>query len=763
MHVKHFKSKMTTLVAAVLLTGTLVPGGGGFLADELSIESVYFSDDEQVEYPENATIEFLPGEERDLDIKGIMVDGSKVEFSNGEFRLESSNPDVATVDLDGAVTAKADGVAKITAAVTSGDVTKSTSVFMQVRNPEDRFVDAALLHDKMTIEIGEPAVLESGDQIPSIQLEPFLNGKVTAEILKDGKVIQTIQETALDKGSNEEITFQGLVNGKGHYEIHLVFDFGGQPLHDSFFFTVLDEPKIGGNESKIVYVGKDGTLEYTPDYKGNQILDFSNAGYQGGGVKLPDVQAKVVLSPVEGDDTASIQGAIDEVSAMPIDENGFRGAIVLEKGTFEISSPLKIENSGVVLRGKGQEEDGTVLLSTTKQKINMLELKGVEGITLNEETESKITELYVPVGSRSFHVANAEDFKVGDEIIVRRYGNAHWIHEIDMDQIVKDPGPDTDGTLQWQPFNHEFDRVITAINGNIVTVDAPLANSIEERFGGGEIVKYEDGRIENIGVENIRFDTVFDPSVTKVHNNGETYYADENHANTAVRIDQAKNAWVRDVTGLHLRYSLVDISKSSKWVTVQDTKSLDMVSQITGSRRYAYKYGGQLLLTQRVYANTARHAFLVDSRVMGPNVFLDSVGEINYTKSEPHHRWSVGGLFDNVKAPIAIQDRQWYGTGHGWSGANYVAWNTEGDLIVQQPPTAQNYSIGHVGDILPGDWPKTGDLRPREQGYTESHGKHVKPRSLYLQQLEDRLGKQAVKNLRQSPVGGTVLDTPANN
>ncbi|MEH7176315.1 hypothetical protein [Neobacillus vireti] len=760
---KRFKTKVTTLVASILLTGTLVPGSGGFLAEELSIESVYFTDNEQAKYPENATIESLPQAVRDLDVKGVMADGSVVDIPNTKVTLESGNTEVAAVDSDGIVNAKADGVAKISATVSSGDVTKSTSVFMQVRNPEDRFVDAALLHDKMTIEIGEPALLESGDQIPSIQLEPFVNGTVTAELIKDGKVIQTVQEKALNKGNNEEITFQGLVNGKGHYEIHLVYHFDGQPQHDSFFFTVLDEPKVGGNESKIVYVGKDGTLEYTPDYKGNQILDFSNAGYQGGGVKIPDVQAKVVLSPVEGDDTASIQAAIDEVSALPMNESGFRGAVVLEKGTFEINNPLTIQASGVVLRGKGQEEDGTIVLSTSTKQINMLELKGIEGITINEEVKEKITELYVPVGSRSFHVENAENFNVGDEIIVRRYGNAHWIHEIDMDQIVKDPGPDTDGTLQWEPFNLEFDRVITAINGNIVTVDAPLADSIDVRWGGGEILKYQDERIENVGVENIRFDTVFDPSVTKVHNNGETYYADEKHANTAIRIDKAKNAWVREVTGLHFRYSLVDISKASKWVTVQDTKSLDMVSQITGSRRYPYKYGGQLLLTQRVYANTARHAFLVDSRVMGPNVFLDSVGEINYTKSEPHHRWSVGGLFDNIKAPIAIQDRQWYGTGHGWSGANYVAWNTEGDLIIQQPPTAQNYSIGHVGAIEPGDWPKAGDMRPREQGYVESHGKHVKPKSLYLQQLEDRLGKQAVKNIKQTPVGGKDLDIPVSS
>jgi hypothetical protein len=758
MHVRHFKSKMTVLVAAVLLMGSLFQGGGVYLAEELSVDSVYFADHEQSKYPENDTIQTLPGDSRSLEVKGTLSNGSEADLSNATITLESSKPEVATMDEDGTVTSHKDGVAKITAVVTSGEVTKSTNLFIQVRNPADRFVDTALLHEKMTIEIGEPALLEAGDSFPSVQLDPHVAGAVTAELLHDGKVIQSLKETNLNNGIQKQINFSGQVQESGHYEIQLVFKFGGQPLYDRFHFTVLHSPEIGGNESQVVYYGKDKKLEYVPDYKGNQILDFSNAGYQGGGVKIPDIQAAVVVEPGEGDDTARIQAAIDHVSTLPILENGFRGAVVLEKGTYEIEGTLKIQASGIVLRGKGQEVDDSVLFATGKKKRNVLEFKG-SAIALEEQTTT-ISELFAPVGTRSFHVEDPSGFNVGDEIIVRRYGNEHWIHEIDMDQIVKDPGPDTDGTLQWEPFHLDFDRVITGINGNVVTVDAPLANSIEERWGGGEIIKYSDNRIENVGVENLRVDVEFDPSITREHNNGEIYYADENHAQTFVKIDNTKNAWVRDVTGLHVSYALVDVGKTSKWVTIQDTKSLDMVSVITGSRRYAYKFGGQLLLAQRVYANTARHAFLVDSRVSGPNVFLESVGEINYTNSEPHHRWSVGGLFDNVSAPIAIQDRQWYGTGHGWSGANYVAWNTEGKLIVQQPPTAQNYSIGHVGTIAPGDWPKTGDLRPREQGYTESYGKHVKPKSLYLQQLEDRLGKQAVKNIKQNSVSDKKLDTP---
>jgi hypothetical protein len=175
-------------------------------------------------------------------------------------------------------------------------------------------------------------------------------------------------------------------------------------------------------------------------------------------------------------------------------------------------------------------------------------------------------------------------------------------------------------------------------------------------------------------------------------------------------------------------------------VTVQDASAVDFVSILTGGRRYAFDIDGQLNLVQRCYARGARHAFVVCARVAGPNVFLDCKAEENHGASEPHHRWSVGGLYDNVNAEIAIQDRQYLGTGHGWAGANYVVWNSTGSLVCQRPPTAQNFAIGFVGT-------KAKPAFDRPDGWWESFGRHVIPRSLYLAQLADRLGKQTLVNI----------------
>jgi hypothetical protein len=52
-------------------------------------------------------------------------------------------------------------------------------------------------------------------------------------------------------------------------------------------------------------------------------------------------------------------------------------------------------------------------------------------------------------------------------------------------------------------------------------------------------------------------------------------------------------------------------------------------------------------------------------------------------------------------------------------------------MIVEQPPTAQNWAIGCTAKSHSGD------------GYWESVGRPVQPQSLYLSQLHERLGSAA--------------------
>ena len=98
-------------------------------------------------------------------------------------------------------------------------------------------------------------------------------------------------------------------------------------------------------------------LAYTPDSLGNRIPDFSYCGYRASEQKIPNVEIKCVVPIVKGDATARIQAAIDVVANIPMDKNGFRGAILLQKGIYEVYGQLKITTSGVVLRGSGTTKD----------------------------------------------------------------------------------------------------------------------------------------------------------------------------------------------------------------------------------------------------------------------------------------------------------------------------------------------------------------------------------------------------------------------
>src|SRR4051812_45304997 len=100
-------------------------------------------------------------------------------------------------------------------------------------------------------------------------------------------------------------------------------------------------------ESEWVHPGPDGKLVYKTTPAGDRIMDFSAAGYMGGGVAIPDVAVKKTVNPSGGDDSDAIQAAVDEVAKMPA-EKGIRGAVLLGPGTFTCSKTITLNAGGVV-------------------------------------------------------------------------------------------------------------------------------------------------------------------------------------------------------------------------------------------------------------------------------------------------------------------------------------------------------------------------------------------------------------------------------
>jgi len=70
--------------------------------------------------------------------------------------------------------------------------------------------------------------------------------------------------------------------------------------------------------------------------------------------------------------------------------------------------------------------------------------------------------------------------------------------------------------------------------------------------------------------------------------------------------------------------------------------------------------------------------------------------------------------------------------------------------VIQMPPGSANWGIGNRGEQTLEKMP-TFDRGPElpmlPQGLIDSQGRPVAPASLYLEQLKERLGEQALKNI----------------
>jgi hypothetical protein len=423
-----------------------------------------------------------------------------------------------------------------------------------------------------------------------------------------------------------------------------------------------------------------------------------------------------------------------------------------------MATPLRIQASGVVLRGEGMGDTGTILIGTGTGRPagaaagpgggnqgTLVLIGGASGVTPREDTAQAVTDDYVPVGARRFRVASAASFRPGDTVLVRRIGNQAWIDAVGMNGETP--------ASRWRPFNIEWDRVVVEVQGNTIAVDAPITCAIEARWGGGNIVKYEDpGRIDTVGIENLRAVSEFDPTrrsteygnMDRANYTAEEYYADEDHYRNFVVFDNVRNGWVRNATALHFVNSMVGTQRGSKWLTVQDCVSREPVSRRMGARRFTFALRGQLALVQRCQSDKGRHSFMTGQPSGSGNVFLDCRATSPFSSSEPHEQWANGTLYDNVQAPLTA--RFWKNINIGWAGANTVFWNCEGDFLVQKPPTAQNFSFGHIGvNAVVFNIPLQDSSK--ENGHIESLDRHVTPRSLYLTQLRERLGDAAVRRI----------------
>jgi hypothetical protein len=507
------------------------------------------------------------------------------------------------------------------------------------------------------------------------------------------------------------------------------------------------QPAASGPRASSDWVSySNGKLSYRQDAQGNQVPDFSSVGYHGGDASIPSPPVVATVSPTfHGDDTARIQTAIDHAKA---------GAVLLQTGTYRIGGTIRLNRSGIVLRGS----QGTVLKGTgSAHTVIAVGGKGAAGIRKTSSSHP-VTDTYVPAGSPLVHVKGASSsFRKGDRIVVQRPMEAQWIHAIGMDRIPH--RPDGGRTVQWKPYSGiYYERTVAAVQGNAITLDAPLPQALEKQYTHATVSKYTyPGRISEVGVENLTGDGNAFRSKSTFRSTG--YFR-----STMVSVDAAENSWVRNVTARRLSAAF-QTGAGALHVSISHTQSLDPgVPQDIHAPPAAYSIGGQQTLISDCHlTGSNQHAWVTQARVPGPNVVTKCSAIVTGARpmdAGPHQRWATGTLYDEISmsggGTLSIDDRRWLGSGQGWAGANSVAWNCSvGRYKVEEPPTAHNWAIGCTGKQM---LPSSGHT----MGQIQFPGRHVLPASLYTAQLCARHSKNRIPTPTPVPASSPSPSTSAS-
>lgn len=483
---------------------------------------------------------------------------------------------------------------------------------------------------------------------------------------------------------------------------------------------------------RYVHLGADGKLVYEVGPRGDRMPDYSHAGYAGGGAEPPLVPATVIVSPGEGDDTAEIQRAVDHVATLPADTAGFRGAVLLEAGVYEIGGQIRLTAGGVVLRGRGSDRDGgSVLVATGHDRRGVLVVRGEDAPAAAETGRIALVEAYVPCNAVRLVLGAGHGLARGDHVRIEHPSTREWIAALGMDRF---PSRGGGSWLDWKPGTLDlgWERVVSSVAGDAITLDAPLPMALDAALARASVRRIDwPRRIERVGVERLRLESAGDE--------GRPY--GEDHAWDGITLGNVRDAWVRDCTFAGFAGSAVNVLDTATRVTVERCESRAPRSEIGGWRRRTFFVAGGQVLVRDCVAEDGRQDFGVGHLAPGPNAFVGCRAVRAHAASGPLGSWATGTLYDGVEIDggrLALTNREIADQGVGWASANGTAWRCTAPVVeCRMPPTAANWAAGPRGEVV-------GD------GFWKQLDQSVEPGSLYHAQLRERLGRDP-----DSPVGAS--------
>ncbi|KAK3814111.1 MAG: hypothetical protein J3Q66DRAFT_389475 [Benniella sp.] len=543
-------------------------------------------------------------------------------------------------------------------------------------------------------------------------------------------------------------------------------------------------------------------MDFPPDRWGNRVPDFSQVGYRGGHVPLPQVPVTITLQPSADppiNDRARIQNAIDWAGRQPLQEFKLRdgktviktrGAVLLQAGIYRIQGALILNKPGVVLRGEGNDPAGTILVAMGQFKHDFINMNGVldssfqgtpEYLTRYGNTKAvspknpyviqdryvaRVADKYVPVGTMRLHMKDVSNFNVGAEVVLETQPNDKWVHRLGMDNIP--PRPD-DAIKRVEANVNQTGQVqsLEAVNSEVEANAIPDPPLKLVKSSGRRIAKNDDNyddvdsrfRSRSSWLEVPGYLTLDIPTVMNMEAEYGRSYVYNFKRETPIPSDvgvENMALWSEfdpDIlTDEHHGWFAVMIDHCENcWVT--DIKATNFVSGIKAGPG-------------------SKHVTIQDSEILEP-ISLRSEGGRRYMymlqgqmglvkrcyATDARHDFMTGaktpgpnvfvdseGVRSNNDAgphgnhDVNVRNRGWMRSGQGWAGAFHVVYRCSADVPVefQSPPGATNWVIGYEGEL---DRKKI-EFEGDEATFLEPEVKdlpHV-PRSLYWSQLVAKVG-----------------------
>ncbi|MBN8215848.1 MAG: DUF4955 domain-containing protein [Spirochaetes bacterium] len=465
------------------------------------------------------------------------------------------------------------------------------------------------------------------------------------------------------------------------------------------------------------------------------LPDFSYAGYAHGEAPIPQAAGPIfkvrdygAIPDDERADFEAIQKAVDAAGAAG------GGVVLFEKGVYLINvdsesatnTRIFLGKSGVVLRGAGDGPDGTVLYSPAEmQPTNPNEMWTgrcpvvASGLKFGSRKAKVIAA--APMNSFRLTVDKAGVFKVGDRI------------RLSLTRKGEAAAPFV-APHEWSPKwtsgigIREFHE-IAAVEGDRLVLAEPLMIAVDDK---GDWSVQEMNFISNVGFEGLRFRGNWKEKF--VHHRS---WRDDS-AWRGIVMTGVENAWVRSCTFEDMCWALY--VTSSRQVTCQDLR-------IVGTPAH---FGMQVMGTYGVLGVRVRDEA---GHHHGPSLQSGSCATV-------YHQcvWSPHESFDSHanNAYATLHDRSEGGLnlkGVGGAENNFphhlhalVLWNLKVSETCAKPADfwsfgKQGYGVTFAQVILAGLHGEPQEVVAESIFRNESPGEEVAPRSLWLAQLRERLGK----------------------